>query len=242
MEMEFVQGVRMSEKSALAVGRTAKETKVVLSAHAPYFINLNAQEPEKVIASQGRLLHAVRIASLCGARNVVFHAAYYLNDPPEKVYSTVRAKLREVASKLGASDEKVWIRPETTGKVSQFGSLDEVIRLSGDVDVVAPCIDFAHLHARTGKLNSYAEFVTVLTRIANELGGTALENMHMHVSGIVYGSKGEIKHLNMKKSDFDYVGLVRALKDYDVKGLVISESPNLEEDALLLQETYTAMA
>ncbi|GAI20517.1 unnamed protein product, partial [marine sediment metagenome] len=30
------------------------------------------------------------------------------------------------------------------------------------------------------------------------------------------------------------------LKDYKVKGLVISESPNLEEDALLLQETYNS--
>jgi len=28
------------------------------------------------------------------------------------------------------------------------------------------------------------------------------------------------------------------LKDYDAQGMVICESPNLEEDALLLQETY----
>jgi deoxyribonuclease-4 len=62
--------------------------------------------------------------------------------------------------------------------------------------------------------------------------------MHIHVSGIAYGKKGEIKHLNLKESDLQYVELLKALKDYEARGLVICESPDLEEDALLLQETY----
>jgi deoxyribonuclease-4 len=65
--------------------------------------------------------------------------------------------------------------------------------------------------------------------------------MHIHVSGIAYGGKGEIKHLNLKESDFQYTELLKALKDYDVKGIVICESPNLEEDALLLQATYDTL-
>ncbi len=241
MELEFVRGVKMSERSALIIGQLAKEKGVALSAHAPYFINFNAHEPEKLVASRGRLLHAVRIASLCRARSVVFHAAFYLNDPPDKTYDMVRKQLREITSELKAEDNKVWIRPETTGKASQFGTLDEITKLSSEIEGILPCIDFAHLHARTGQFNSCAEFTAILAQIENKLGRTALDNMHIHVSGIAYGKKGELKHLNMKESDFNYVDLIKILKAYKVKGLVISESPNLEDDALLLQETYNSL-
>ena len=64
--------------------------------------------------------------------------------------------------------------------------------------------------------------------------------MHIHVSGIAYGKRGEIKHLNLKDSDFNYRELIRALIEYQARGMLISESPNLEEDALLLQESYQA--
>ena len=240
MELEFVQGVKMGEKTALSVSRAAGETGVTLSAHAPYFINLNAREPEKVFASQERLRHTIRIASLCNARSVVFHVAYYLNDSPQKVYDRVKRQLEEVVSKLGAAENNVWIRPETMGKGSQFGTLDEVLDLSSEVKGVAPCVDFAHGHARTGKLNTYTEFISILKQVESKLGRTALDNIHIHISGIAYGKKGEIKHLNLKDSDFNYLDFIKALKHLKIEGLVISESPNREEDALLLQEAYAA--
>jgi len=240
MELEFVQGVRMGEKAALSVGRLAREKGVALSAHAPYFMNLNAREPEKVSASQERLRQTIRIASLCEARSVVFHAAYYLNDLPQKVYDRVKTQLEEMVRESGVAEKNVWIRPEIMGKSSQFGPVDEVINLSSEVNGIAPCIDFAHWHARTGKFNTYAEFVSILAQVESKLGRAALDNMHIHISGIAYGRSGEIKHLNLKDSDFNYLEFVKAMKDFNIKGLVISESPNLEEDALLLQETYAS--
>ena len=60
----------------------------------------------------------------------------------------------------------------------------------------------------------------------------------MHISGIEYGSNGEKNHLILKESDFNYPDLLVALKEFNVRGLVICESPNLEEDALLLSKTY----
>ena len=240
MELEFVQGVRMGEKAALSVGRLAREKGVALSAHAPYFMNLNAREPEKVSASQERLRQTIRIASLCEARSVVFHAAYYLNDLPQKVYDRVKTQLEEMVRESGVAEKNVWIRPEIMGKSSQFGPVDEVINLSSEVNGIAPCIDFAHWHARTGKFNTYAEFVSILAQVESKLGRAALDNMHIHISGIAYGRSGEIKHLNLKDSDFNYLEFVKAMKDFNIKGLVISESPNLEKDALLLQETYAS--
>lgn len=131
------------------------------------------------------------------------------------------------------------ISPEVTGKGSQFGTLEELLQLSSEIEGVALCIDFSHWHARTGKANSYQDFSAILDQVEKRLGRRGLDNMHIHVSGIAYGSKGEIKHLMLQDSDFRYVELLKALKERRAKGVVICESvPYLEQDALLLQETY----
>ena len=241
MEIEFVQGVRMGEAGARLVAEIAAKEGVKLSAHAPYFINLNAHEPEKIRASQDRILQTARIGSICGAESVVFHTAFYLGGPPPEVYAQVKKYLAEVVNRLKREDIQVWIRPEIMGKPSQFGTLEEILELCAELERVAPCIDFAHWHARTGEFNSYPEFASVLQQVRERLARDALDDMHIHVSGIAYGKKGEIKHLNLKESDFNYVELLQALRDYDAKGVVICESPNLEKDALLLQEAYNTL-
>jgi len=224
------------------VAEAAARTGVKLSAHAPYFINFNAHELEKIRASQERLLQTARIGALCQAESVVFHPAFYLGDPPDEAYNTVKKYLGEILSQLKQENNKVWIRPEVMGKGSQFGTIEEVLNLSAELEGVAPCIDFSHWHARTGKFNSYSEFASILQQVRERLGRAALDNMHIHVSGIAYSQKrGEIRHLNLKDSDFQYAELIKALVDFDAKGIVICESPNLEEDALLLQVTYNAL-
>jgi len=241
MEIEFVQGVKMGEAGARLVAETAAREGVKLSAHAPYFINLNAREPEKIRASQDRLLQTARIGAICGAESIAFHAAFYLGDSAEEAYSRVKKYLEEVMQHLKRESNRVWIRPEIMGKLSEFGTIGEVLRLSTELEGVAPCIDFAHWHARTGGFNSYQEFDSILSLVRGRLGQTALDNVHIHVSGINYGAKGEIKHLNLRESDFQYMELLKALKGYDAEGLIICESPNLEEDALLLQQSYNTL-
>jgi len=238
MEIEFVQGVKMGEASAREVAKVAIEKGIRLSAHAPYFINLNAHEPDKIRASQERLLQTARIGALCGVQSIVFHTAFYMGDTPEKTYVTVKKYLSEVLAQLKKERNQVWVRPEVMGKGSEFGTIDEVLQLSTEIKGVAPCIDVAHWHARTGKFNTYPEFVSVLRQIKTRLSQAGLDNMHIHFSGIKYGARGEISHLNLKDADLQYGELLRAFRDLQVKGLVICESPNLEEDALLLKETY----
>ena len=238
MEVEFVRGVKMGEGGARLVAEAATREGIRLSAHAPYFINLNSHESEKIRASQARILQTARIASLCHAESVVFHPAFYLGDPAEEVYRTTRKYLEEVLGLLKRERNRVWLRPEVAGKGSQFGTIDEILGLSAELEGVAPCIDFAHWHARTGESNTYPEFTSILDRVRERLGRAALDDMHIHVSGIHYGQKGELNHLDLAESDFRYTELLKALKDYEVRGMVICESPNLEQDALLLQETY----
>jgi deoxyribonuclease-4 len=238
MELEFVHGVRMPEAEALQIAAIAGNRGLRLSAHAPYYINLNAHDPEIMKASQLRLYQAARAASQCGAGDVAFHAAFYLGDPPEKVYEVVKQHLSEVLEDLDKDNIKVKLRPELMGKPSQFGALNEVLRIADELPNVAPCIDWAHWHARTSAFNTYNEFATVLSQIKERLGDAALNDMHMHVAGIAYSEKGEREHLNLRESDFSYRELLQAFKDFKVGGLLICESPNLEDDALCLKKTY----
>jgi deoxyribonuclease-4 len=238
MEMEFVRGVHMGKDTALEVAETARRLSIRLTAHAPYFINLYSAEPEKIKRSKDRIIQTARVASLCGADSIAFHPAFYGGDKPEEVYPVVKSNLEEVIDRLKQEDNKVWIRPEVMGKVSQFGTITELLNLSRELEHVMPVIDFAHWHARTGKSNTYTEFAAILEQIEKALGRSALDNMHMHISGIMYGAKGERKHLDLAESDFNYKELVKAFRDYDVKGYAVCESPNLEEDARLLQDEY----
>jgi deoxyribonuclease-4 len=242
MELEFVQGVYLEEEDALAVSAVAKKIGIRLSAHAPYFLNFNAHESRKLRASQGILLKAAHIASICGAESVVFHAGFYLGDPPEETYTTIKNYLAEVISKMKERDIRLLLRPEFSGKTSQFGSLDEILQLCNELEGTAPCIDFAHLHARSGRYNSYPEFATILEQVKKKLGYKSLDKMHVHISGIEFGIKGERKHLELQESDFQYRELLKVFKDYNASGTVICESPNREKDALLLKTSYKALS
>jgi len=239
MELEFVRMINIKKEVAPKVKKAAKKNNVTLTCHAPYYINLNSHEKAKARASVGRILNSARIANLCGAFSVCFHAGFYQKDPPGEVYNNIKDALEEITDTLKDEGNKIWIRPETTGKASQFGSIKELLNLSAEFDNVMPCIDFSHLCAReNGKVNSYQEFSKTLEQVEKVLGKTGLNNMHIHVSGIEYGEKGERRHLVLKDSEFKYKELLKALKEFKVKGVVISESPNIEKDALLMKKEY----
>ena len=183
------------------------------------------------------------MAAQCGARNLVFHAAFYHDDAPHVVYERVKAQLQSVTEQLRAESVDVCLRPETSGRPSQFGSLEEVLQLSVELQGIRPCIDFGHLHARaSGAINTYAEFGSVLARVVEFLDQGALQDMHMHVQGIAYSRAGERKHLILAESDLRYEELLHTWVDWGVSGTAICESPNLEEDALLLQQAYRGLA
>ncbi|MFH0867905.1 MAG: TIM barrel protein [Candidatus Woesearchaeota archaeon] len=239
MELEFVRNINITKQGAPNIKKAAEKNNIVLTCHAPYFINLNSMENAKLKASIQRILSSARIANLCGAWSVTFHAGFYQKSTKEETYKKIRESIKEISSTLKHEANKIWLRPETTGKESQFGNIDEILRLSNEFDNVMPCIDFAHVHARSsGKYNSYEEFCSILGQIEKKLGKKGLENMHMHLTGIAYGQKGEKHHLDLKESDLKYKELFKALKDFKVKGVIISESPNIEADAILMKKAY----
>ena len=240
MELEFVHGVRMAEESQKVV--TKASLNHVITAHGPYYINLNAKEQEKIDASIVRIIDTALMADKVGAYSITYHAAFYMGNDKNVVFERVKNRTAEIVDVVEKEGLKVWIRPETTGKSTQWGDLDEVIALSKEFKQVLPCIDFSHLHARSGgEMNTYKDFCTTLERIGNEIGQYALENFHAHLAGIEYTAKGERRHLELQNSDMNYKDLLKALKEFGVKGALVCESPNIEEDCKLIKEYYLSI-
>lgn len=239
MELEFVHSINITKEKTVLVKEAAKKNDVVLTCHAPYYINLNAADATKKHASVQRILNSCRIAHACDAYSVCFHAGYYMGAASLDTKEKIKNEIKQIVATLRDESIEIWLRPEISGKPSAFGSLSEIIEISVSMDMVQPCIDFAHLHARTnGKNNTAQEFSSILENIEKYLGRHALDNMHIHMSGIEYTQKGERNHLVLENSDMNYKDLLKALKDFDVKGVLISESPNIEKDALLMKKTF----
>lgn len=239
MELEFVQNINIKEEMAPLVREAAEKNDVVLTCHGQYFINLNAVETKKLEESKQRIYMAAKRAYECGAWSVCFHPGFYLGQEPKNVYEKVKGALKEVVARLSNEGISIWVRPETTGKATQFGSLEELVSLSLEIDNVLPCIDFSHLCARSnGKINNLEEFSNALSLVESRLGKDALKQMHAHVQGVSFSEKGEKAHLPFSESVFDYKGTVKALKDFSAKGAVICESPLMEKDAIFLQQEF----
>ena len=239
MELEFVRGINITKEKSPEVKKTAEENDVILTNHCPYWINLNSEDKKKFYASISYITNSARITSLCGGYSVCFHAGYYMKQDPKKVYERIKEGLKIIVKEVNEFDKKIWIRPETTGKIAQFGTIHEILDLSLEFDNVLPCIDWSHLHAwSNGKYNSTEEFREVLNLVEKKLGRKGLDNVHFHCQGVEYTEKGERKHLNLKESDLKYEELLKTWKEFKIKGVVIAESPNVEEDALLLKKLY----
>jgi deoxyribonuclease IV len=239
MEMEFVHSIWLSKEAAPRIKELAKKEDVVLTAHGSYYINLFAKEKEKRAASRQRIINTAERTHEAGGYSITFHPAFYFGEPSEKVAAEVLTEMKKIEKELKDNSVKIWVRPETTGKGTQFGTYEEILKLSQELEMCLPCIDFSHIHARSnGKYNTYEEFSSILASVEKYKGKEGLKNMHIHVSGIAYGEKGEKHHLLLDESDLNYKALCKALKDFKTEGVVQCESPNLEGDATLLQKTW----
>jgi deoxyribonuclease-4 len=240
LEVAWVRSVRVSDETCAAIKAAADEYGVTLSIHAPYFINLNSQTADLMAKSDKRLLAAARKGFLAGAGDIVFHPGSYHEQAPDHVYERVKEKLLEIRGILNEEGVDVVLRPETMGKTAMFGTLEELAQLGSEIPGVLPCIDFAHLHARTGALNSYDEFVGLFKTVEEYLGQDGLESLHAHMSGIDYGPRGEKNHLPLNEADFRYQELIQAMVDCEVRGSVAVEAPEPfhDADALTIQATY----
>jgi deoxyribonuclease-4 len=239
LELGWVRAVRVSEKTCAEIQATGEANDVFISVHAPYFINLNAND-EEWPKSRKRLMDAAIYGRLAGATDIIFHPGSYFERPPKEVLPLAIERLQGCMDELRQADNPVALRPETMGKSAMLGSLDDTLEMGKAIPGVQPCLDFAHLHARPGDgtMNTYDEWSQALERYARALGDEALKTLHIHLSGIEYGEKGEREHLKLEDADLDLNAILRALHEFNAAGRILCESPIMEEDSLNMKRAW----
>jgi deoxyribonuclease-4 len=239
MEYEAVRGVNIREDKAKALGDEARANGIKLSLHAPYYVNL-AGRRDVVERSIRNLNESIEASHWMGAYVVVFHPGYYKDAPSKKdALRKVIESLKPVSEyrdQIGAKE--VWLGPETTGKTSQVGDLEEVIEITIKVEGTRPVIDFAHLYARSGGkfITSREHVLEVVDLIEKRLGSWALRPLHVHFSKIEYSKGGEKEHHTLSEEAYgpDFRHVCSVLCEVGVDAVIISESPVLEQDAVIM--------
>ncbi len=228
-EVAFTHSIYMNREQAEEVGGFAKKNNVDLSIHAPYFVNLNSEEKEKVHASMQRILKCCEIGHYLGAKSIVFHSGYYGKDfqkaktPGEKkkieeeTFQNIKTRILEMMGVIKEKGWKVELCPETMGKINVFGSVEEISRLVKETKC-GFCIDFAHILARDKKVD-YEKIKNLFTR----------KDWHCHFSGIEYTEKGERNHIDLTKEQ--WVELFENLpREKNIT--IVCESPDRIEDSI----------
>jgi deoxyribonuclease-4 len=221
MEVEFTYGMRMPVYVAKQVGELARQLGVILSVHAPYYINLASDEAEKVASSKKRILDSCHRAHLMGAEKVVFHAGFYQTKTAKKTYALIKKEIINLQKHICRKGWNVALCPEVTGKPSQFGSVAEILKLMKETDC-GITVDFAHLYARQQGHITYEKILDQLPK-----------RFHAHFSGIEFGPKGEKKHLKTTKKFFEPLANSLIQRNLDVT--IINESPQPHKDAVMMK-------
>lgn len=242
-EYSFGRGVNMSEGKALSIGEAFAKEGVEISVHAPYFINFANPDDEAAQKSFGYVLDSAKYLKLLGGNRVVFH-------PAAQGKATRGEAVQKTADRLKILRDYIYLNgyqnlkfcPETMGKTAQIGTLEEVVEFCKIDNCFVPAIDFGHINAREqGSLKTENDYLSRLEYMIAELGFERVKNFHVHFSKIMYGGKGEIKHLTFEDTVYgpEFEPLAAALKKLGLQPYIVSESAGTQaEDALCMKRIY----
>ncbi|MHA1590624.1 MAG: TIM barrel protein [Candidatus Njordarchaeales archaeon] len=239
LEVQQVRRINITKDRAEALREEAEKNGVKLSLHAPYAINFSSENEAVIEASKERLLKALEVAHWMGAKVVVFHPGYYGKREPREALELIIESLKEIARLAKKKGFSPLIGPETMGKKSQVGSLDEIIEIVKEVPHSIPVLDFAHIHAREGGiLNTRKDYENLFEKIESELGSKKLKELHSHFTKVEYTEKGERRHRVFGEGvGPKFIPLAEILLEWnDIKATIISESPVLEQDAIKMRD------
>jgi len=234
LEYAAVHGLKTKKDKARTIGELAKKSGISMSMHAAYYISLASKTLRTRESSKKRLVKALRFAPLMNVKRIVFHPGYLGGLGQDEAHTVIRDALREVWERAGDEGGGAVLAPEIAGKLSAYGSIDQIIQLCQEVNGCIPTIDWAHLYARSqGEINNKESYLKVLTRFEEELGNLFVENMHFHISGITFTEKGEAAHRPLGREwGPDILPLMEIVKEVGYSPTFISESTNPLQGAL----------
>lgn len=245
-EYSFGRGVRLSEEKAHTIGAAFAAAEVEISVHAPYFVNFANPDAEMAQKSFGYVLESGRMLKAMGGKRCVFHPAAQGKLSRADAVALTSDRLKQLRDYLYLNElQQLMFCPETMGKEAQIGTVEEIAHFCEIDPVFTPCIDFGHVNARgQGFLKTEKDFEHILEVMLERLGYDRMRHFHAHFSKIMYGKKGEIKHLTFADDVFgpEFEPLAEALIALKLEPYIVSESNGTQaDDAMTMKRIYTLM-
>ncbi len=245
-EYSFGRGVHLSESKAISIGEAFSKANVEISVHAPYFINFANPSDEAAQKSYGYVLDSAKFLKLFGGERLVFHPAAQGKATREEAVKKTCDRLKILRDYIYLNGyENLKFCPETMGKIAQIGTLKEVVEFCKIDKCFTPAVDFGHINAREqGSLKTVADYQSRLEYMIAELGYERVKNFHVHFSKIMYGGRGEIKHLTFEDDIYgpEFEPLAIALKNLKLEPYIVSESAGTQaQDACEMKRIYNSV-
>lgn len=242
-EYSFGRGVRLTEGKAKSIGRAFEENGIEISVHAPYFINFGNPDDEMAAKSYGYVLDSAKMLKAMGGKRCVFHPAAQGKEGRETVVARTEERLKILCDYIYLNGlQDLTYCPETMGKLAQIGTVEEIARFCEVDEIYTPCVDFGHVNAREqGSLKTARDYEDRLEYLIERLGFERMKHFHVHFSKIMYGAKGEIKHLTFEDTVYgpEFEPLAEALVKLKLEPYIVSESAGTQaEDALAMKRIY----
>lgn len=249
LELQMTYGPRTSLDNCREYRRVADECGIKLSVHASYFIVFTSSDQHKLYNSKETLKRTFELCDILGADAAILHPGpLYGSNDSKPILDRFIDNLGQTMSEIGNTNTDLFV--ETAGKVGQLGSVDEILSITKQLPKVYPCIDFGHVHARTlGSLNTDRAVEDLFNQLASHGCFKPERRIHFHYTPIHYGQRGEISHkaihdiqINSNSPEYFYPRydpVARGLSAWNIKGTIISETHNSQQEgALALKQTY----
>ncbi len=242
-EYAFNKGIRISDEKALSINKAFSEKGILLSVHGPYYINLANPDEEMANKSKGYIIDSLKKMKLMGAKYLVFHPGSLMKATRQEAFDMVMKRLKELIVLLDENEfYDMYICPETMGKHGQIGTVEEVAQMCALDQRIIPTLDFGHINAfGCGCLKTKQDFENVFMTLKKYIG-ERYKKVHIHFSKVMYGDKGEIKHLNYDEDDLygpNFQYLAEVLKEHNIDATVICESSGAQtQDSVKMKQIF----
>ena len=259
IELQNTYGVKMKDDQAALYKELSIQYNIGVSIHGPYFISLASKREDVVARSKERLLQCIHLANTLQSSRIIFHPGYSPGNSPDERQSGIRKIITELLSLKDEIPKGIYFYPETAGKKSQLGSLEEILQICESVEFARPCLDLAHIHGfQGGSLWNEETIFNIFLAVEKRFGKEYLEDVHVHMYPVDFDKNGERKHMAFndlcnktlidknQNVHFNFYhpqanNFISAIKQLKISPVIICEARDTQDTgALLMKKLFSS--
>ena len=221
-EYSLEEGVHISDDGCEILKSEARKFGISLSVYSGKFFSTLEESAE--------------IAEKIGAKRVVVPLGNCAVKSRKSVYDDALLKMKNVLLKY----KDIYLYPELMGLIHDFGTLDEILKLSAEDERIIPAINFANLFARS--LGKDIDYEYVLKKVIKKIGKEKANKLHIYLSNVSFTNQGFKSYADFREetqNNFKFEPVIDAIKKLELKPFIVCRSPyDCYRESKLIKDYY----